>query len=71
LVPQYDIFAGRYGDPDVRWIQAVEGLGAACEQMHGIAKTKRGPYFVFDVRSRAVLASVDTTVLNEQAAESG
>jgi hypothetical protein len=69
MVPIYDIFAGRYGDTDARWIQAVEGLGAAADQMRRIAKIKRGPYFVFDAHAHKVLASVDTTAPVQRAAK--
>jgi len=70
LVPTYDIFAGRYGDTDVRWIQAVEGLGAAYEQMKEIAANQSGPYFVFDAHAHKVLASVDTAAISRKAAKS-
>jgi len=70
LVPTYDIFAGRYGDLDVRWIQAVEGLSCANERMKEIAAKQYGPYFIFDAHSHKVLASVDTTMRKADAMKS-
>jgi hypothetical protein len=70
LVPTYDIFAGRYGDTGAPWIEPVEGLGCAYERMKEIAAKERGPYFVFDAHSRKVLASVDTTARESDAAKS-
>jgi len=61
LVPTYDIFAGRHGDTDARWIEPVEGLGCAYERMKEISAKERGPYFILDAHSHKVLASVDTT----------
>jgi len=67
LVPIYDIFSGRYGDTDVRWIQAVEGLSCAFGRVKELAEGKRGPYFIFDTHSRKVIASVDTTSIESDA----
>jgi len=61
LVSTYDIFAGRYGDTNTRWIEPILGLGCAYERMKEIASKEPGPYFVFDAYSRKVLASADTT----------
>ncbi|HKN25061.1 MAG TPA: hypothetical protein VJX72_09460 [Candidatus Acidoferrum sp.] len=60
-VPQYDIFSGTL-DRDALWLEAVEGLGAACERMKERAKESPGAYFVFCSTSRAVLASTNTSV---------
>ena len=70
LVPTYDIFAGRYGDTDARWIEPVEGLGCAYERMKEIAAKEPGPYFLFDPSSHRVLASVDTTAYQKPKAKS-
>jgi len=67
LVPTYDIFAGRYGDTDARWIEPVEGLGCAYERIKEIAAKERGPYFILDAHSHKVLASVDTTAKSNAA----
>jgi len=69
MVPTYDIFAGRYGDTNVRWIEAVQGLGAANEQMKELAAKKPGPYFVFEAHTHMMLASVDTTLPEQRAAK--
>lgn len=61
LIPTYDIFAGRYGETGIRWIACVEGLVEASERMKRLAAENPGPYFIFDVSSRALLASVDTS----------
>jgi hypothetical protein len=60
-LPTFEIFSGRFGDPDAVWIEVVEGLGQACVRMKAIAAEKPGPYFVFHLASRQVLASTDTT----------
>jgi hypothetical protein len=59
-VPTYDIFSGT-GYQDAKWLEAVEGLSAACERMKHLADQMPGPYFVFSTDSKAVLAAIDTT----------
>ena len=59
-LPTFDIFRGKFGDSDVLWIEAVQGLGNAVDQMLAVASKEPGAYFVFRTRSHAVLASVDT-----------
>jgi hypothetical protein len=59
-VPTYDIFSGA-GYQDARWLEAVEGLAAACERMKYLAEQIPGPYFVFSTESKGILATVDTT----------
>jgi hypothetical protein len=59
-VPTYDIFSGA-GYQDAKWLEAVEGLSAACERMKHLAEQMPGPYFVFSTDSKAILASVNTT----------
>ena len=63
IVPAFDVFRGRFGDKDVVWIEAVEGLAAARQRMERFASEVPGPYFVFSSFSHAVLASIDTTHL--------
>jgi hypothetical protein len=60
-VPTFDIFRGRYPEPDAIWVEPAEGLGAAVERMKVMAAEKPGPYFVFDVRAHQLMAAVDTT----------
>lgn len=57
-IPTYDIFAG---SPDkALWLEAMEGLGAACERMKERATEFPGPYFVFCTGTHKVLAVIDT-----------
>jgi hypothetical protein len=63
IVPAFDIFRGRFGDTDVVWIEAVEGLAAARQRMEHFASEAPGPYFVFSSFSHVVLAAIDTTHL--------
>ncbi|MGB7433961.1 MAG: hypothetical protein WBW49_00985 [Candidatus Acidiferrum sp.] len=57
--PIYEIFLGSR-DKDALWLEAVEGLGAACDRMNELAAQCPGPYFVFCTSTHKVLASVDT-----------
>jgi hypothetical protein len=58
----FDIFCGRSPeDENVRWLEAVEGFEKACERMHVLAAAEPGPYFVFCLADKEVLAFVDTT----------
>lgn len=61
-VPVFDIFSGRLGEKDALWLGAAEGLGAARDAMLRFAAKSPGAYFVFRSDSRAVVASVDTTL---------
>ena len=63
-VPKFDIFRGALGSPDVLWIEAVEGLGAAKQRMDEIARVEPGRYFVFYTHTHAILASTNTTELS-------
>lgn len=63
-IPQYDIFSGQIGR-DALWVEAVEGLGEACQKMKELAKKSPGAYFVFCPMSHSVLASIDTSVTQE------
>ena len=63
-IPEYDIFSGST-DKDAMWLGAVEGLGAACDQMKEYAKQSPGPYFVFCQKTHAVLAHINTTISEE------
>lgn len=59
-IPSYEIFSG-FGYKDAEWIEAVPGLDAAIHKMKQIAEEAPGPYFVFSVKSRTVLDSIDTS----------
>jgi hypothetical protein len=61
-VPVFDIFSGRFGEKDVVWLGAAEGLDAARDRMLHFAAKQPGAYFVFRSDSRAVVACVDTTL---------
>ena len=61
-VPVFDIFSGRFGEKDAVWLGVAEGLDAARDSMLRFAAKSPGAYFVFRSDSRAVVASVDTTL---------
>jgi hypothetical protein len=63
VIPSFDIFRGRFGDKDVVWIEAAEGLATARERMEHFASQAPGPYFVFSSSNHVVLAVIDTTNL--------
>jgi hypothetical protein len=44
------------------WLEAVEGLVAACEKMKEHAKKSPGAYFVFCQNRHKVLAHIDTRI---------
>jgi hypothetical protein len=57
-VPKFDIFQRDLGSTEVLWMEAVESLGAAKQQMDEIAREQPGKYFVFYTHTRAILASI-------------
>jgi hypothetical protein len=59
--PQYDLFAGTFGDGDALWLEAIEGLGIAYEKMKWRAARVPGKYFVFCQSTHTVQASIDTS----------
>ena len=59
-VPVFNIFSGRFGQKDVVWLGAVEGLDAAREGMFRFAENQPGGYFVFRYDSQLIVAAVDT-----------
>jgi hypothetical protein len=61
-VPVFDIFRGRFGEKDAVWLGAAEGLSSARHAMLRFAAKSPGAYFVFRTDSRAVVATVDTTL---------
>jgi hypothetical protein len=38
----YDIFSGKHGSGDVRWVEAAQGLGNAYTRMKELAAENRG-----------------------------
>jgi hypothetical protein len=66
-VPVFDIFRGRFGQKDAVWLGAAEGLAEASDAMLRFAAKSPGAYFVCS-DSRAVVASVDTTLKAKGAA---
>jgi len=58
-ISSFDIFQGPSIE-DANWVGAVEGLADATERMKQFAAECPGQYFVVDVRSRKILASIDT-----------
>lgn len=58
--PSLDIFSGEL-DKDAMWLESAESLSKARERMEKIAAEKPGRYFIYSVRSHAVLAQIDTS----------
>jgi hypothetical protein len=59
-IPRFDVFSGLI-DKDARWIESIEGLGAAYERIKELAAITPGTYFVFDTVTHKVLAKIDNT----------
>ena len=62
-VPVFNIFSGRFGEKDVVWLGAAEGLDMARERMHHFSAQRPGAYFVFSSDSQLIVAAVDTSRL--------
>jgi hypothetical protein len=61
-VPTFDIFRGRFNEErKVYWLESVEGLASANRRMQELSTQEPGPYFIFSVWNRTVVAQVDTT----------
>jgi hypothetical protein len=60
--PTFDLFSDHF-DADALWIEAVQEFGCAVERMKELAAQSPGPYFVFCTRTHKVLASIDTSRL--------
>ena len=58
-ISSFDIFQGPNIE-DANWVEALEGLADATKRMKQFAAECPGQYFVFDVSSRKILASIDT-----------
>jgi hypothetical protein len=59
-LPSYSIFRGKV-DADPTWIEAVSGLSAAADRMIHIASVVPGPYFLYSIENREILATIDTS----------
>ena len=60
-MPIFDIFSGRLEDGSALWIEAVEGMESATDRMKRLATEKPGPYFVFSVVKRMMVAAIDSS----------
>jgi hypothetical protein len=60
-VPPYDIFRG-HPKKDPMWVEALDRLTAANDRMVEYSRQNPGPYFIFCHSTRAVLASIDTSM---------
>jgi hypothetical protein len=58
--PTFDVFSG-FLEKDAKWLESIEGLGAATQRMFQFSVIRPGPYFVFDLKQHKVLASTDTS----------
>jgi hypothetical protein len=59
-IPTFNIFSGCFGDKDVVWLGAMEGLAEARDRMLEFAAKQPGAYFVFCSDSQLIVAAVDT-----------
>ena len=59
-VPRFEIFKGS-SDKKAIWVESLGELSAANKRMKELADESPGAYFVFDVRARQILISLDTT----------
>ena len=64
MSPRFDIFAGPQTDP--LWLESVGELNNAVARMEQRAQEEPGPYFVFDCRKKAVVASIDRGVTDSE-----
>ena len=60
MVLLFSIFRGRFGDKDVVWLGAYEGLTGARDRMLQIAAKQPGAYFVLNLASHSLTLSLDT-----------
>ena len=64
--PEYDIFSGIFGEGDAMWLEAVQGLGEACNKMKERAARVPGRYFIFCQTTHIVRASTDTSKRSDE-----
>lgn len=63
---EYEIFSGSV-EREPLWLESVQGREAAFERMKERAYDLPGPYFVYSVLDRQVVASIDTAAQNASA----
>ena len=61
MLPTFDIFAGKFREPDTLLVDAVESFEEAYQKMLLLAADKPGPYFIFSGREQTCVADIDTT----------
>jgi len=61
--PQFDIFAGKTDEAAV-CVESVRGIANAQRRMVELASCKPGRYFLFSVKTKVVMARIDTTPLD-------
>ena len=59
--PTFDIFSGKFREPDTLLVDAVESFEEAYQKMLLLAADKPGPYFIFSGREQTCVADIDTT----------
>jgi hypothetical protein len=59
-IAAFNIFSGRFGEKDVVWVGAEEGLDAARDLMLDVAAEQPNAYFVFRSDNQLIVAEVDT-----------
>jgi hypothetical protein len=59
LVPQFDIFSGKFGKGAI-WLEAVAELRSAETKMKLFAADNPGHYFVYRHETHRVVASINT-----------
>lgn len=62
MIPEtYEIFSGTLENEPL-WLESVPGFAPASQRMNELAQMAPGPYFVFCVHTKEMLASIDTSV---------
>jgi hypothetical protein len=62
--PAYDIL--KKDGPALVWVEAAYDIGAAKARIEKLIGQSRGEYVVFDQRSREIVASLDSSILDGQ-----
>jgi hypothetical protein len=63
-VPTFDIFRGSLKNGAL-WVESVDGLTSAVELMKKRAKSRPGPYFVFDFWAIAKVQAANSHIRKE------
>jgi hypothetical protein len=61
MLPTFDIFFGKFSEPDTLRLDALESFEEAYQKMLLLAADKPGPYFIFSGREQTCVADIDTT----------